>query len=69
MGRGRMKNPRLRNGLRRAAPADRLKQPGPGALITDQLALCLAGRLAVTQALLPPAGEEPDGQLERLRLL
>jgi hypothetical protein len=56
-------------GLRRAAPADRLKPPGPGALITDQLAVCLAGRLAVALAQLPPAGEDPDVQLERLRLL
>jgi hypothetical protein len=56
-------------GLRRAAPADRLKPPGPGALISDQLALCLAGRLAVALAQLPPAGEDPDRQLEHLRLL
>jgi hypothetical protein len=59
-------------GLRRAAPADRLKQPAPGALITDQLALYLASRLAVALAELPSAGEDPDGpdgHLKRLRIL
>lgn len=59
-------------GLRRAAPADRLKQPGPGALITDQLALYMASRLAVALAKFPSASEDPDGpdgHLKRLRLL
>jgi hypothetical protein len=59
-------------GLRRAAPADRLKQPGPGALITDQLALYMVSRLAVALADFPSASEDPDGpdgHLKRLRLL
>jgi len=56
-------------GLRRAAPADRRKKPGPGDLITDQLALCLAGQLAVALAELPSAKEDPDGHSERVRLL
>jgi hypothetical protein len=59
-------------GLRRAASGDRLKQPAPGALITDQLALYLASRLAVALAELPSASQDPDGpegHLKRLRLL
>ena len=56
-------------GLRQAAPADRRKKPGPGDLLTDQLALCLAGQLAVALAELPSAKEDPDRHSERVRVL
>jgi len=55
--------------LSQALPADQLSQAVPGAQLGDHLALCLTARIAVALQQPPEGGEDPAGQLERLRQL
>lgn len=52
--------------LRQAAPGGRLPQPTPGAQITDQVALCLAARLAVALGKVTSLAEDPADQVQCL---
>jgi len=53
--------------LSRAAPAAQLGQALPGAQLADQLALCVAARLALAMQKTPSGDEDADAQLLRWR--